>query len=80
MLGQLAVLEDDEQLADQLCALLHIQGWRVRRYAKGQHLLDALDRHHFDAVLCDLRLPDMSGLEVLSAHQARANGPGRTAR
>ncbi len=74
MLGQLAVLEDDEQLADQLCALLHVQGWRVRRYAKGQHLLDALDRHHFDAVLCDLRLPDMSGLEVLSAHQARAKG------
>lgn len=72
-LGHVAILEDDDQLASQLCALLQLKGWQVRRYARGQLLLDALDRQHFDAVLCDLRLPDMTGLDVLAAHRARAS-------
>ncbi|MGA1063964.1 MAG: response regulator transcription factor [Burkholderiaceae bacterium] len=72
-MGHVAVLEDDDQLATQLCELLQLQGWQVRRFARGQLLLDALDRQHFDAVLCDLRLPDMTGLDVLAAHRARAS-------
>jgi CheY-like chemotaxis protein len=47
---------------------------QVELVHSGSEALQALGRSHFDAVLCDLRMPDLSGAEVYRRTHARDRG------
>lgn len=59
------VVEDDEDMRQSLERLLGSEGLRVESFAAPQHFLDAFDSHRPGCLLLDLRLPGMSGLEML---------------
>ncbi|MFC3034619.1 ATP-binding protein [Pseudoalteromonas fenneropenaei] len=48
---------------------------KVKLATTGQHALELLKQHHFDVVLLDMNLPDLTGQEVLRAlkHQEHKN-------
>lgn len=46
--------------------------YSVRVAHTGSEALEQLDQHHFDVVITDVRLPDMSGLSILDKIQAEA--------
>jgi PAS domain S-box-containing protein len=48
-----------------LSRMLERKGWQVHRVADGDTMLSALGRGGFDAVLMDLRLPGIGGIETL---------------
>src|SRR5262247_421899 len=50
-------------------------GFRVDRAADGRSGLALVARDHFDAVILDLMLPDMDGLDVCRAMRARGSVP-----
>ena len=65
------LVEDDDMLAQALCSGLRQNQWDVDIASEAAAARLALLDHDYAAVLLDLRLPDASGLTVLSALRAR---------
>jgi two-component system OmpR family response regulator len=68
----LLLVEDDPRLADLVARLLGGERHLVERAATGGHALDLAEAPGLDAILLDVGLPDISGLEV--ARRLRARG------
>jgi FixJ family two-component response regulator len=58
------VVDDDEAIRDSLKWLLESHGLSVRHYASPQAFLDACDSTLSGCLVLDVRMPDMSGLEL----------------
>jgi DNA-binding NtrC family response regulator len=65
--GSVLVVDDDAALGMVLAALLAQEGFSSEHVASGFEALRLLERQPFDAVLTDLRMPDMDGLALLKA-------------
>lgn len=68
------VIDDEPIVADALTIVLSDSGYDVAVAANGRDGLDKISRQRFDVTITDLRLPDMSGLDVLS--NIRERDPG----
>jgi DNA-binding response OmpR family regulator len=62
---KLLLVEDDYDLAGALGAALVQRGYEVLRSASGHEALSLMRKRSFDAVVLDLSLPELDGLEVL---------------
>jgi two-component system response regulator FixJ len=58
------IVDDHEAVRDSLGALLQANGLSVETYSCGRDFLDALNPSLHGCLLLDLRLPDISGIEV----------------
>jgi PAS domain S-box-containing protein len=58
------IVEDNEDAADMLCALLESRGHTVRVANSGSEALGLLQHDVPDVVVCDIGLPGMSGYEL----------------
>jgi two-component system, sensor histidine kinase len=58
------IVDDNQDAADTLAALLTALGVSVSAAYNGRAALEALDSFHADAVLLDLGMPEMDGYEV----------------
>jgi CheY-like chemotaxis protein len=63
--GRVLIVEDYETNAIALSEYLESEGYFVEVAGDGNSALEALDSRPPDVVLLDIKLPDMSGLEVL---------------
>jgi DNA-binding response OmpR family regulator len=61
------IVEDEADLAEALTTGLRREGYAVDAAADGQSALDRVGYIPYDAVLLDLNLPDIDGLEVCRA-------------
>ncbi len=61
---QLLLIEDDARLASMVREYLEEAGFRVHHEDHGASGLSAHQRGSFDAVILDLMLPDMDGLDI----------------
>ncbi|RKH13002.1 response regulator [Corallococcus sp. CA053C] len=66
------VVDDEESVRTFLSELLGSSGYQVRCASSGSQALEMLSGGSFDAVLLDVVMPEMSGLEVLRRY--RGNG------
>src|ERR671922_206040 len=66
------IVDDDEGMRDTLAAILR-RDFRVLRAATGEAALALMDKEDVDLMLLDVRLPGISGFEVLKI--ARENYP-----
>jgi two-component system response regulator PilR (NtrC family) len=60
------IIDDEPSIADALNLILSDSGYDVSVALTGREGLERARRRRFDVAITDLRLPDMSGLEVLS--------------
>ena len=65
------VVDDDDAVRESLKALLETEGLSVETYASGQEFLDAHDPSRPGCLLLDVRMPDMTGLELQQKLAAR---------
>ncbi|MBF1802115.1 response regulator [Alloalcanivorax profundimaris] len=65
------LVEDDELLADGLVRALRHDGYAVDHVTRGDQVQPAVEAGRFDAVLLDLGLPGMDGLEALRTLRQR---------
>ena len=73
-LHRILVVEDEEAVAEGLRLLLE-QEYAVELASSGQRALELmLAGNSFDAVLCDLMMPGMSGIELYAALKSRVPG------
>ena len=64
--ARILTIEDEQPVRSGIVAYLQDSGFSVLEATDGLSGLATLRREHPDVVLCDLRLPGMNGLEVLS--------------
>ncbi len=69
------VVEDERPLLRALAMNLEARGYSVTATESGARALAALADHKHDAIVLDLGLPDMSGVEVIKAVRAFAATP-----
>ena len=69
-----SIVDDDESLRRSVRNLLTSVGFRVETFASAEAFLQSADRGNTGCVVLDLRMPGMSGLDLLM-HLAAA-GPG----
>jgi DNA-binding response OmpR family regulator len=72
---RILLIEDDARLAEMVRDYLGGAGFRVARAASGSAGLAMHAREAFDAIVLDLMLPDMDGLDVCRQVRARAATP-----
>ncbi|MFN1129394.1 response regulator transcription factor [Lelliottia nimipressuralis] len=58
------LVEDDSDIASLLRLNLEDEGYAITHEADGARALQLLDRIHWDAVILDLMLPNVDGLEI----------------
>lgn len=75
MAQYLLLIEDDERLAQLIVEYLEGAGFRVRHAASGAEGLSLNNQHPFDAIVLDLMLPDMDGLDVCRSIRAHEQTP-----
>ena len=61
------VIEDNPDLRDYLRLALESQNYAVLTARNGKEALGYLNGHHVDAVLTDLFMPEMDGIETITA-------------
>jgi DNA-binding response OmpR family regulator len=70
---RILLIEDDPRLAAMVTDYLSEAGFRVTHAANGTSGLALNERGAFDAIVLDLMLPDMDGLEVCRRVRAQAD-------
>jgi CheY-like chemotaxis protein len=61
---QVLLIDDEPALLSILSFYLEDAGYRVLEAADGQAAMEMLQSHRPDAIICDLHLPGMNGLEI----------------
>ena len=75
MVSRILVVDDDPRLAALVAEYLGEAGFRVSVVPDGRTGLERLKRERYDAVVLDLMLPDVDGLEVCRRLRATSDVP-----
>src|SRR6266702_3981456 len=65
--ARVLVVDDEKSMRDLLSITLEKEGYEVLTAAGGEAAIEALRRDATDAVITDLRMPKVDGLQVLRA-------------
>jgi two-component system nitrogen regulation response regulator NtrX len=65
------IVDDEASIRDSLRMILEFEGYRVDEAAGGSQALTRVAERPPDAVLLDIKMPEMDGLEVLKAFRER---------
>jgi len=65
-MASILVVDDELSMREFLKILLEKEGYRVVTAAEGKSALALAEQHAFDLVISDIRMPGMSGLELLA--------------
>jgi DNA-binding response OmpR family regulator len=75
MAERILLVEDDPRLAEMLSEYLGQAGFRITTAPLGASALKLLSGEEYDAVVLDLMLPDMDGLDVCRQLRTKSNTP-----
>src|SRR5262245_7556332 len=76
MPATILIVDDEKNILLTLSQALQLQGYRTELAASGQIALDVLSTRPVDAVLMDVKMPDMDGLTALEKlHQQKPKLP-----
>jgi DNA-binding NtrC family response regulator len=63
--GRILIVEDEQAIGELLSSALRLKGFDCRNCLDGEEALSLLEKESFDAVISDLRMPGITGLELL---------------
>jgi two-component system, OmpR family, response regulator len=66
------VVDDERSLAELVSMALRMEGWEIRSAGDGMEAIRVAREFRPDAVVLDVMLPDLSGLEVIARLRAEA--------
>jgi DNA-binding NtrC family response regulator len=67
------IIDDEKSLLDLLSVVLKKEGYRVKTCLAPTKVFDILENEELDLLICDIKLPQISGMEVLK--YVRENRP-----
>ena len=69
--GHILIIDDEASLRQTLARILQRAGYEVTTAANGKDGLALVSEHPFDLLYLDIRMPDISGLELLKTIHAK---------
>jgi sigma-B regulation protein RsbU (phosphoserine phosphatase) len=73
MKARLLIIDDEAMVRDSMEAYLEDSGYSVLAVDSGQAGLEILETQEVDLILCDLRMPNLDGLQVLQKVKQRSH-------
>lgn len=64
--ARLLIVDDDPMILESLISILMAKGYDAKGASTGEEALSLLESNFFNALIVDLKLPDMTGLELLT--------------
>lgn len=65
MSASVLIIDDDQELCGLLSEFLHLQGFTTNAVHDGAEAVTHCRQHHYDAIVLDVMLPGLQGLDVL---------------
>jgi CheY-like chemotaxis protein len=65
------VVEDEAAIRDMIVDVVRRAGYAADAVANGREAIERIPAHHYDMILCDLRMPVMGGPELYHEIQRR---------
>ena len=69
------LVEDETSIADGIIYNLKNEGLKVTHVDDGKIAIDIFDEEHFDLIILDIMLPEVSGLEICKTIRKSSNVP-----
>ncbi|MBL7197928.1 MAG: response regulator [Candidatus Omnitrophica bacterium] len=63
---KIAIVDDEIEFVNDLARGLEILGYGVSKAASGSHAIEVINREKPDVILCDYKLDDMDGTQVIA--------------
>jgi len=70
---KIAVVDDEIEFVNDLAKGLELLGYEVYKAASGSHAIEVINRNKPEVVLCDYKLDDIDGIQVVS--RTKPNNP-----
>ncbi len=64
-MSKILIIDDEKQLRKLLARVIGLEGYEVHEAEDCAHGMRVLEQYDFDAVLCDVKLPDGNGVELV---------------
>jgi len=71
--ARILVVEDEEVLRDMVVRVLGQVGYQVDTSPDGLEALEKINRVHYDLIICDVRMPHLSGIELYEKLSGRSS-------
>jgi PAS domain S-box-containing protein len=68
--GTILIVEDNPGTRETISAAVRMRGYSVETAAGARRVIKQIDHRQFDAAIVDVKLPDISGIEVLKTIKA----------
>src|SRR5689334_23619176 len=65
--GRILIVDDEPSMREMLRIVLRRDGYDVQLADSGREAIDQLRQNNFDLLLSDIKMPDVSGVDVLRA-------------
>ncbi len=72
---KILIIDDEAPIRRVLRDILENESYQVEDAATGMDALQLIKDHEFDAVFCDIKMPEMDGIEVLEAIRKDSDVP-----
>ena len=69
--GKVLLVDDEEQFLDALSQRLEARGLKVDAVTSGEDALNQVEDRNFDAIIVDLAMPGIDGIETLKRIKAK---------
>jgi len=70
MTKRILVIDDEELVTRSLLRLLNTEGYNASVVKSGQEALLKIQDSEFDLIICDVRMPEMDGIETIKQIRA----------
>ncbi len=64
-MANILVIDDEKSIRSTLKEILEYEGYKLELATNGKEGLELFEKDNFDIVLCDIKMPEMDGIEVL---------------
>ena len=68
-MAKILIIDDEESIRNVLRDILEMEDYEVDEAKDGINALSKIKKSNFDAVICDIKMPKMDGMEVLERIQ-----------
>jgi two-component system response regulator HydG len=65
MVFKVLIAEDEEITLKHLLSILQKEGYEVKGVGDGLNAMEKIEKEHFDAVIADIKMPGLTGIELL---------------
>lgn len=69
---KILIVDDEPMIRETLREILEFEKFEVEEAEQGKHALSLMKRNKYDVILCDIKMPEVDGMEVLEKAQELA--------